>query len=142
MTDFELPLQKVKASSQSPGNLIIFSKPKVGKTELLAQLENALILDLEDGSNFVDALKIKAHNVDEIIAIGKKVIEAGRPYKYVVIDTVTALEEMCVSAAESLYSKKLQGKSWFKKDAAGKLTADSGKVQYGNILNLPNGAGL
>lgn len=41
----ELPLKPVKAATQSPKELIIFSKPKVGKTTLLAQLENCLILD-------------------------------------------------------------------------------------------------
>ena len=51
-------MQKVKAESQSPKNLIIFSKPKVGKTSLLAELNDALIIDLEDGSDYVDALKV------------------------------------------------------------------------------------
>lgn len=41
----ELPLAPVKATVKSPKELIIFSKPKVGKTTLLAGLENCLILD-------------------------------------------------------------------------------------------------
>ena len=41
--DIELPMQKVMAASKSPNNLIIFSKPKVGKTSLLAELPNALM---------------------------------------------------------------------------------------------------
>ena len=136
-----LPMQKVKAASQSPNNLIIFSKPKVGKTSLLAELEDALIIDLEDGSDYVDAMKLKAKSVEDIIAIGKEIIAADKPYKYIVIDTITALESICVPYAETLYSRKPMGKSWFKKDSAGKLDRTSGKAQYGNILNLPNGAG-
>ena len=58
MSEIKLPMQKVKAESQSPKNLIIFSKPKVGKTSLLAELNDALIIDLEDGSDYVDALKV------------------------------------------------------------------------------------
>ena len=139
--DIVLPKQKVKAAFISPRNLIIFSKPRVGKTSLYADLENCLILDLEDGSDFVDAIKLKAKSVDEITAIGKAILEAGRPYSYIVVDTVTALEEMCIPYAEVLYSRKAVGKSWFKRNGEGKLTEDSGKVQYGNILNLPNGAG-
>lgn len=42
---FVLPTAPVKAVRQSPKNLIIFAKPKVGKTSLLAQLPNCLILD-------------------------------------------------------------------------------------------------
>lgn len=136
-----LPLQKVKAASQSPKNMIIFSKPKVGKTSLLAELEDALIIDLEEGSDYVDAMKLKAKSVQDIQAIGKQIIAAGRPYKYIVLDTITALETICVPYAETLYSRKPMGKTWFKKDQNGRLTKDSGKMQYGNILGLPNGAG-
>ena len=137
----KLPTVKIKASSQSPRNLIIFSKPKVGKTSLLAELDDALIIDLEDGSDFVDAMKLKATSVQEIQAIGKEIIAAGNPYKYIVVDTITALENICVPYAELLYSRKPMGKTWFKKDANGNLDRTSGKAQYGTILGMPNGGG-
>ena len=136
-----LPMKKVVAESHSPKNLIIFSKPKVGKTSLLAELENALLIDLEEGSDYVDAMKIKARSWEDLKAIGLEVRKAGNPYKYIILDTITALENICIPYAEVLYSKKATGKNWFKKDAKGKLDRASGKAQYGNILNLPNGAG-
>ena len=131
MSEIVLPMTKVSAETKSPKNLIIFSKPKVGKTTLLSQLENCLILDLEDGSDYVDAIKLKARSIDDIRAIGKAIKEAGYPYKYVAVDTITALEEMCIPFAEDLYSKSSMGKNWF----------TDGKPKYGNILNMPNGAG-
>ena len=137
----ELPKQKIKAEFKSPKNLIIFSKPKIGKTSALAELDGALLLDLEDGSDYVEAMKVKAHSIADIKAIGKQIIADGYPYKYIVVDTITKLEDICIPYAEVLYSEKAVGKNWFKKDATGNLTADSGKIQYGNILNLPNGAG-
>ncbi len=138
-----LPKKKIKASVKSPKNLVIFSKPKVGKTSLLSELEDCLILDLEEGSDFVDAVKLKATSVDDIFAIGKQIIAEGKPYKYIAIDTITALEQICIPYAERLYSKKPGGKNWFKrsKNDPTKLAKDSGKVQYGDILNLPNGYG-
>tara|TARA_B100001094_G_C18148807_1_gene782440 strand:+ start:1129 stop:1902 length:774 start_codon:yes stop_codon:yes gene_type:complete len=141
MSEIKLPLKKVKATTQSPKNLIIFSKPKVGKTALLAELDNCLIIDLESGTDYVDALKIKANSVEDIKAIGQQIKEAGNPYTTIALDTITALEEICIPYAEILYARKAMGKSWFKKSADGKLARDSGKAQYGNILNLPNGAG-
>lgn len=128
---FVLPTQKVKAETKSPKNMVIFSKPKVGKTTLLSQLDNCLIIDLEDGSDYVDALKIKAHTVADIVTIGNMIIKAEKPYKYIALDTITALETICIPYAEELYSKSLMGKKWF----------TEGKQQYGNILNMPNGAG-
>lgn len=141
MSEIILPTQVVKATHMSPKNLIIFSKPKVGKTSLLAQLPNCLLIDLEDGSDYVDAMKIKAKSVDDIKAIGKAVKAAGYPYDYVAVDTITALETICIPYAETLYSRTPMGKNWFKKTPEGKLAADSGKAMYGIITSLPNGAG-
>ena len=128
---FLLPTAPVKAVRQSPKNLIIFAKPKVGKTSLIAQLPNCLILDLENGTDYVDAMKIKAASIDDIREIGREIKAAGCPYTFIALDTMTALEDMCVPYAEQLYSATPMGKNWFVE----------GKPKYGNILNLPNGAG-
>jgi hypothetical protein len=141
MGEIKLPKKKIKAAHQSPKNLIIFSKPKVGKTSVLAALDNCLIIDLEEGSDYVEAMKLKATSVEDIKAIGEEIKKAGNPYTYIALDTITALETICVPYAEKLYSKKPMGKNWFKKTSEGKLSAESGKAQYGSILNLPNGAG-
>ena len=97
---FVLPTKKVMADVKSPKNMVIFSKPKIGKTTLLSQLDNCLIIDLEDGSDYVDALKLKAKTVSDIVTIGNMIIEAGKPYKYIALDTITALESICVPYAE------------------------------------------
>lgn len=128
---FTLPTAPVKALRQSPKNLIIFSKPKVGKTSLLAALPNCLILDLENGTDYVDAMKIKASSIEDIREIGREIKAAGCPYEFIALDTMTALEDMCVPYAEQLYSATPMGKNWF----------TEGKPKYGNILNMPNGAG-
>lgn len=140
MTEIKLPVQKINAVLENAKNLIIFSKPKCGKTALCAELPNWLLLDLEDGSDYVNALKLKANSVEEITQIGKEILKAGKPYNGIVVDTVTALEQMCIPYAETLYSRTPMGKNWFKKKDA-ILAPDSGKAIYGNILNLPNGAG-
>ena len=129
--EIKLPTSKVPATSKSPKNLVIFSKPKAGKTTVLSQLENCLILDLESGSDYVDAIKMKATSLDEIKAIGKAIKDAGNPYDYIAIDTITALEDMCIPYAEELYTRTPMGKGW----------PTEGKAKYGSILNLPNGAG-
>jgi len=137
-----LPTVKVSAATKSPKNLIIFSKPKVGKTSLLAELPNCLILDLESGTDYVDALKVKANSVKEIREIGKAIIAADRPYDYIAVDTITALETMCIIEAEKLYMKTPMGKpTWIKRLPDDSIDPTSAKLQYGSILNLPNGQG-
>lgn len=135
-TSIVLPTSKLAPAIQSPKNLIIFSKPKVGKTSLLAQLENCLILDLESGTDYVEAMKIKASNIEDIKKIGKAIKDAGNPYKYIAVDTITALEEMCIPYAEELYAKTPMGVNWFNPDPE-----KGGKLKYKTIINMPNGAG-
>ena len=129
--EFKLPTKKVKASVKNPKNLIIFSKPKAGKTSLLSKLDDCLILDTEEGSDFVDALKVKVGSIADIKKVGVAITKAEFPYKYIAVDTVTKLEELCIPYAEELFSKSPMGKNWF----------IEGKKKYGNILGLANGGG-
>jgi hypothetical protein len=120
-----LPTTKVKSESTNPKRLIIYSKPKTGKTTAFAGLDNNLIIDLEEGSNYVDALKIQVSSLQELLEAGKAIKEAGKPYKYVTIDTVTALEDMVGPLAVKLYKQTSMGKNY----------------DGDNVLSLPNGAG-
>jgi hypothetical protein len=120
-----LPTEKIKVTTQNPKNLILFGLPKVGKTTLAAYLPSCLLVDLEDGSDYVEAYKVKVKSVEEILELCKEIKKAGNPYQFIVVDTVTALEDMCMSLAIQLYQGTAMGASW------------SGS----NILTLPNGAG-
>jgi Cdc6-like AAA superfamily ATPase len=135
----ELPLKKVKATRINPKKIIIFGKPKVGKTTALSNLENCLILDLEGGSSYVDAVKIdileisRANN-ETPISVLKQIIDKlkssnkennGFVYKYGAIDTISMLEDMVMPIAVSLYKQTAMGRNF----------------QSDNVLTLPNGAG-
>lgn len=98
-----LPKEKVPAETQDPKYLILFGLPKVGKTTVLSTLENNLILDFENGSTYVDALKIKIDSLKTLKEVIKAIKDAGRPYKYITIDTITAVEEMAKPVALNLY---------------------------------------
>ena len=101
----ELPKSKVPAETQDPKYLILFGLPKVGKTTILSTLENNLILDMENGSTYVYALKIKINTLKELKEVCKAIREAGCPYKYITIDTITAVEEMAKPLAINLYQQ-------------------------------------
>lgn len=107
-----LPTTKVKAQRANPKRLVIYSKPKTGKTTCYAGLENNLILDLENGTDFIEALKVPIRNLQELLDTGKAIREAGKPYKYITIDTVTALEDMIAPLAIKLYKQTPLGKNF------------------------------
>lgn len=119
-----IPLEKVKAITKSPRKILIYSPPKTGKTTLLSALDGCLMIDLERGSGFVDGFKTSANTCEELFAICQEHVKMGRPYKYVGLDTTTALEQMCLPVALKLYQGTVMGANY-----------------KGPILNLPNGAG-
>lgn len=86
--EISLPTQKLKASRVSPGSLIIYAPPKTGKTTLVSQLEGCLLLDLEDGSDYVDALKIKINSLKDLYEVGEEIKKQGKPYKRIAVDTI------------------------------------------------------
>jgi hypothetical protein len=120
-----LPTTKVSATRVNPKRLVIYSKPKTGKTTAYAGLDNNLILDLENGTEYVEALKLSVNSLQELLDAGKAIKAAGNPYKYVTVDTVTALEDMIMPLAIKLYRATAMGKNF----------------DGDTVVTLPNGAG-
>tara|TARA_R110000744_G_scaffold85301_2_gene166722 strand:+ start:125 stop:883 length:759 start_codon:yes stop_codon:yes gene_type:complete len=120
-----LPTGMIAPTMVDPELLILYGLPKVGKTALLARLENALIVDLEKGAKYINALKIEVNTIDELTSVIKQVHAAGKPYDFAVIDTVSKLEDMMLPVALEMYKATPMG-STFKGD---------------DILSLPNGGG-
>lgn len=125
-----LPTTKIPAKSTNPKYLIIYGLPKCGKSSAVAQLENNLIIDLEGGTTFIDAMSIQCRTINELgeaaQAIRAKNEEVGKNfYKHITIDNATRLEDICLSFAAQLYKKTELGKNWKGDD----------------VTTLPRGAG-
>lgn len=131
----ELPKAKISALYKSPRKMLIYSAPKVGKTTAGAMLNDALILDLEHGSDFIDAMKVTINTVTDIRAYGEEILKQGRPYKYGIVDTTTKLEDMVLPMAAKMYKATPMGKNW------GNLEDGRTPDPNANILTLPNGGG-
>lgn len=159
-----LPTSKTPAIRNNPKRLVFFGKPKIGKTTLLSQLPGCLILDLENGTDHLEALKLKVvglmppanenpamtkarkeakipkyylTEVSDLIQDHRKANKGEYPYQYIAIDTITELEEWCVDHATTMYMNSIQGKG-FNRDMMGQLLP---KDKQETVLSLPNGAG-
>lgn len=125
-----LPKEKVKAKVENPRFLIIFGKPKAGKTTLASKLDNNIIIDLEGGSEFLEALAVQARSVKDLGEIANAIREeikstGKKPYKYITLDNASRLEEICLSYAATLYRQTPMGKNY----------------QGNDVRTLPNGSG-
>lgn len=116
-----LPKEKSAPKTFNPRLLILFGRPKAGKSTLMAGLENNLVIDLEGGYEALEALVVQARSVrdlGEISAAIKAQIhtdEQGKvvyPYRFITIDNATRLEEMCMPLAISMYQATPMGKGF------------------------------
>jgi hypothetical protein len=97
--------------------LILYGAQKVGKTEALSKIPHNLIVDLEDGTDYLTAIKLKAHNMQELeqIAQGLRehLVKHGHPaFPYVSIDTVSAMEDWAEIRGTERYKANPTGKNF------------------------------
>jgi len=136
----ELSFEDKQPELVEPRFLIIYSKPKVGKTQLLMSLPNSLHIDLEDSGGFykgnsmnINKLASK-NNVSPIKILGelRKAIvakneELKKPaYDYIILDSATVLEEYANILALSNYKKSVIGKNFTGTDVVKELPQGAG----------------
>jgi hypothetical protein len=120
-----LPRTKTEATRIAPKILLIYGLPKIGKTGKAVELDDALLIDAEDGSGSYEALRVQPGNmsdlytiVNEINAEGKARYEKGMrgddlfPYKYGILDTLDKVEEWAEIYATAKYKKSPLGKDF------------------------------
>lgn len=151
-----LPTRKTAPTRYNPKILLIYGMPKVGKTTKVAELSSAIILDLEDGADIVECIRLPIKGVDAPLRtkiVGEETIATSMgleqfyeqmnqyardwpkgtpfvlPYERIVVDTLDKLEEFCEVSATKKYKDSTIGKKF--------------KEEHPNasVLELPNGGG-
>jgi nicotinic acid phosphoribosyltransferase len=134
----ELPKTKTSPTTEDAKFLILFGKQKCGKTTALASLDDNLIVDLEDGTDYLDALRVKVDSFEKLSELSKalraELERTGKkPYKRITFDTATMLEDIILPYAQRLYNETPMGKGFgLKKD---------GSYEFKDVTKLPQGAG-
>lgn len=123
----ELPLKKISGTKKNPGLLVIAGFQKSGKTTSLASLDDNLIIDLEGGTDFMDAMKVRVSGLRELSEVVRALSTSERKYRFLTIDTGTKLEDLALELAVINYRKMPIGKRW--------------EGMPKDLLNLPNGLG-
>lgn len=151
MSNIVLPTERRKATDYNPRLMVLFGKPKCGKSTLMASLESNLIIDLEDGYRALDVMCVQARSASDIFQIKAAIEEKNKEnnntpfYRFITIDNATRLEEMSLPYAAALYRKTSMGATWgYKKDAIGNIQLVNGQKVVdpkADVRQLPNGAG-
>lgn len=148
----ELPTERSVVTNYNPKLLVIFGKPKSGKSSFTASIDDNLIIDLEDGYRSLSVMKVQARTARDMMEIKEAILAKGRelkkaPYRFITIDNATRLEEMSVLLAADLYRQTPMGSKWgLLVDDKGMPVKDpkTGKIMpdpKADVRQLANGAG-
>jgi len=96
-----------EAKKKNPGTLVIFSYPKVGKTEAYTQLpEPYMIVDFDESSEFYSGNFYDVKTLDDLNKLIKILKEENIHFKVIVLDTITSMYDKIVNElAVILYNK-------------------------------------
>ena len=153
-----LPTAPRPATAVNAENMCIYGKPKSGKTTALSELKNCLLIDLERGASYVDAMVMSVpENVGPVAIrnwireVAKSIREAGRPYDYVAIDTLSQIDIWSEWWGTWDYMHSVAGKKFNKQlDDRGELILGPDKKPillkpsdpaYESVLSLSHGYG-
>ena len=90
----KLKKEKRKAVSINPSTLLLYGAPKVGKTTMLSQLDDCLIIDTEKGSRMIEGYIQEVNSRDELIETLIAIKDSKDvKYKYIAIDTIDKIAE-------------------------------------------------
>lgn len=136
------PNQKIKATAKDPRKLVIYAHRKAGKTLSASFIKDSLILDMENGSDFIDAVKVnvlgvnppKKHStkesklkrakngcfyLSELYNILDNEMEKNQgeyPYKRLIIDTGTKLDDWAIWSATEKHMRTTKGENFNRVD--------------------------
>jgi hypothetical protein len=84
----ELPTQRLKAKTKDPRLITIFGQSKVGKSTKLSELPNCLIIDTEQGTDFLDGMIVQINSMAELRQLPQAIAAANHTYDFGAIDTL------------------------------------------------------
>jgi len=98
--------------------ILIYGRPKIGKSTLCSKFPDALFLATEPGLNHLEVFKQPIRNWAEFMAACKDVAEGKHKFKTIVVDTIDALIPLLQTYIEEQNSVDYigdlpHGKGWF-----------------------------
>lgn len=150
----QLPTEPRKIKSILPKTMLIYSAPKVGKTAIVSQLKNSLILEFEkNGADYIEGNIMEVYEpfiwdkeskkiIPIINLITDEIKAKGKPYKYLIIDTLTKLDEWSEIYGTYIYMDKSIGKSFNRENgiSGGKKIYHTDE-HFETVHEMPNGYG-
>lgn len=122
------PREIIKAREVNPKFLLLYGSPKVGKTSIIESLDDSYLLIEIDyhGAAYFEGTYIEVNSLEELNKVIEEIRRQKRPYKYVIIDTITKLAEWMEEYATMMYKQSNLGKNFSGDNVVGELAKGAG----------------
>jgi len=118
-----LPASKSEVNSKLSDQIILlYGRPKIGKSTFCANFPDALFIATEPGLNHLSVFKVSVNNWEKFLAVCKEIAEGKHQFKTIIIDTIDNLvmycnEYICQQNDIDHISDMPMGKGWAKATA-------------------------
>lgn len=103
--------QKPRTGFPTNDTWLVYGQPKIGKTTLLSQFPDPLLIDLEGGAANISGYVVKPNNLDELSELISELEgPAGRKFKTIGLDSIDVVydwieEETCLDLSKKFKMK-------------------------------------
>ena len=119
----ELPTKKLPPKRKSPRVLCLFGPTKMGKTEMLSELNDCLIVDAEEGTAYLESMRVEANSLKDLEQVLKLLKDREERYKYIALDTIDCMVEWFEKYSLLVHNKNNPSK---KADSIGSIPFGAG----------------
>ena len=91
-----LPTEKTKPVTElGKQTILIYAKPKLGKSTFASMAPSAMFLECEPGLNHLEVFKVPTYKWEDFLDACKLIAKGDHPFKTIVIDTIDNAFKMC-----------------------------------------------
>jgi hypothetical protein len=122
------PNEIIKPKEINPKFLLLYGSPKIGKTSIIESLDDTYLLVEIDphGAAYFQGTYIEVNSLVELNEVIQEIKNQNRPYKYVIIDTITELATWMEDYATQMYKNSNLGRNFTGDNVVGDLAKGAG----------------
>ena len=133
-----LPVEKSKVRvNLSEQVVLIYGKPKIGKSTFCSKIDDALFIATEAGLNYLEVAKVNCTSWESFLEICAELAQGEHKYKVIIIDTIDNLVDYCSEYV--CKREKINHPADYDYGRGWSMVTRELKVKLSKLANLPYG---